>query len=282
MERQRTKGLSFLGAGDGAPLLLLHGIPGSAHAWEAAGALLADRYRVIIPDLLGFGHSDLPKGDYYMEAQATALRELLDDLGIASLYLGGHDFGGPVALSLMRMFPELEIKGLVLSATNVFTDTHVPLPLRVAKIPILNTALFKAMVGNRVGLRMMYLAATKAKSEASWQRFGLHLTPTGVDLTRRIFQRSLADLKANYHAVEDMLARIAVPTLILWGANDPFFSASVGERVQETIPRSALKVYEYTGHFVPEERPTRVAQDILGFFGGLEPSEDTQAAVRQP
>jgi pimeloyl-ACP methyl ester carboxylesterase len=269
MERQRDKRLSFLEAGDGEPLLLLHGIPGSAHAWETAGALLADRYRVIIPDLLGFGHSNPPKGDYYMEAQATAIRELLADLGIESLHLGGHDFGSPVALTLMRLFPELNFKGLVLSSTNVFSDTHVPLPLRVAKIPILNTVFFKAMVGNRVGLRMMHLAATKAKSVASWQRFGLHLTPTGVDLTRRIFQRSLSDLKANYHAVEDMLARIAPPTLILWGANDPFFSTSVGERVQEAIPGSALKVYERTGHFVPEERPASVAQDIVGFFGAL-------------
>lgn len=268
MERLRHKGLSILRAGDGEPLLLLHGIPGSAHAWEAAGALMAGRYRVVIPDLLGFGHSDPPKGDYYMEAQAAAIKEVLVGLDIESLYLGGHDFGGPVALTLMRLFPELEIKGLVLSSANVFTDTHVPLPLRVAKIPILNTVFFKAMVGNRVGLRMMYLAATKAKSEAAWQRFGLQLTPTGVDLTRRIFQRSLADLKANYHAVEDMLPRIAPPTLILWGANDPFFSASVGERVREAIPGSTLKVYERTGHFVPEERPTSVARDIVDFFFG--------------
>jgi pimeloyl-ACP methyl ester carboxylesterase len=236
---------------------------------------------VIIPDLLGFGHSDLPKGDYYIDAQAAAIGELLADLGIESLYLGGHDFGGPVALTLMRLFPELEIKVLVLSSTNVFTDTHVPLPLRVAKVPILNTAFFKAMVGNRVGLRMMHLAATKTKAEASWQRFSLHLTPTGIDMTRRIFQRSLADLKANYRAVEEMLPRIASPTLILWGANDPFFSASVGERVREAIPGSALKVYERTGHFVPEERPTSVARDIVCFFGGSEPREDTQATVRQ-
>jgi pimeloyl-ACP methyl ester carboxylesterase len=204
-----------------------------------------------------------------MEAQAAAIREFLADLGTERLYLGGHDFGGPVALTIMRLFPELEIGGLVLSSTNVFTDTHVPLPLRVAKFPAFNSIFFKAMVGNKVGLRMMYLAATKAESEASWQRFSLHLTPGGVDLTRRIFQRSLADLRANYQAVEKMLPSISPPTLVLWGANDPFFSATVGERVHEAISGSALKVYERTGHFVPEERPTQVAWDILGFFGGM-------------
>ena len=91
----------------------------------------------------------------------------------------------------------------------------------------------------------------------------------GIDLTRRIFQRSLADLKANYRAIENMLPSIRSPTLVLWGANDAFFAAALGERVHRTIPGSRLKIYEDTGHFVPEERPSRVAQDIMDFFGSM-------------
>jgi pimeloyl-ACP methyl ester carboxylesterase len=271
MERHKEGELSFLRGGEGEPLVLLHGIPGSAYAWEAAGRLLTDRYQVIIPDLLGFGRSDPPSGDYYVGAQALAISELLGYLGVRSLYLGGHDFGAPVALTLMRLFPELGVRGLVLSATNVFTDTHVPPPLRAARIPYLSTVFYKAMVGNRLGMRMMYLAATKDKSEVSWESFSRHLTPEGIDLTRRIFQRSLADLKANYRAIENTLPAITSPTLVLWGANDPFFAAAVGERVHRAIPGSRLKVYEDTGHFVPEERPSRVAQDIMDFLGSIGP-----------
>jgi pimeloyl-ACP methyl ester carboxylesterase len=269
LERLKEGELSFLRGGEGEPLVLLHGIPGSAYAWEAPGRQLADRYQVIIPDLLGFGRSAPPRRDYYMDAQAVAIRELLVELGLNRLYLGGHDFGDPVALTLMRLFPKLEIRGLVLSATNVFTDTHVPLPLRTARIPDLSPAFYKAMVGNRLGVRMMYLAATKDKSAVSWERFSQHLTPVSIDLTRRIFQRSLADLRANYRAIENMLPTIMSPTLVLWGANDPIFAASVGERVHRTIPGSRLKIYEDTGHFVPEERPSRVAQDILDFFESI-------------
>ena len=90
-------------------------------------------------------------------------------------------------------------------------------------------------------------------------------------MTRRIFQRSLADLKANYRAIEDMLPNITSPTLVLWGANDPFFAGSVGERVHRTVPQARLKVYEDTGHFVPEERPSLVAQDIMDFLGSIGP-----------
>jgi pimeloyl-ACP methyl ester carboxylesterase len=221
LARHRERGMSFLEGGEGDPFLFLHGIPGSSFTWSAVGELLTDHYHVIIPDLAGFGQSELSGEDYYIEAQAWGIKRTLDGLGIREVYLAGHDFGGPVALTLVRLFPELSVKGLVLSATNLFTDTYVPPPLRVARIPLLGTIFFKMMVGNRIGARMLYMAATVQKKEASWERFEQHLTPSALDLTRRIFQRSLADLKSNYQAVEDLLGRLVTPTLVHWGADDP-------------------------------------------------------------
>lgn len=264
--RHKEYGISFLKGGNGKPFLLLHGIPGSVISWEKVGFLLQNRYQVIIPDLLGFGESDFPKGDYYMENQARYIRELLRHLGITNLYLGGHDFGGPVALTLMRLFPDLEIRGLVLSGTNVFTDTYIPPPLRIAKVPILGKIFFKIMAGNIFGLWMMYQQAFKNKSKNSWKRFKKHLTAGCMEFTAKIFHKSLADLKSNYKELEDMLPRIAVPTIVLWGALDPFFSVSVGERTHKAINNSAFRIYDDTGHFVPEERPTEVAADIIKFF----------------
>ena len=116
-------------------------------------------------------------------------------------------------------------------------------------------------------MRMMHLAVTKNKKETTWEKFERHLTPSGIDFTRRIFQRSLSDLKTNYQLIEDMLSSIGIPTLILWGENDPFFAISVGERTHQAIHGSSLKIYEHTGHFVPEEQPSGVASDIMEFFG---------------
>lgn len=266
LEQRKEAGISFLEGGRGDTFLLLHGIPGSSLAWRAVGERLANEYRVVAPDLAGFGESDPPGGDYYMEAQARSIGLLLDDLGIEKLYLGGHDFGGPVALTLARVRPDLRIQGLVLSATNVFTDTHVPLPLRVAGVPVLGTALFRAAVGSVAGMRMMHLVAVANKEGLPWEAFRRHLTPSSLDLTRRIFQRSLADLRSNYRAVEDTLARLTMPTLVLWGDEDPFFRPPVGARTHKEIRRSVLKTYEGVGHFVPEEKPVLVAEDILGHF----------------
>lgn len=263
--RRKLGGVSFLEGGGGMPLLLLHGIPGSAVAWEGVGRILAGRYRVLIPDLAGFGASDSPPGDYYIDAQAEHVHRLLEALGVEELFLGAHDFGGPVALTLLRRFPRPEVRALVVSATNLFTDTYVPPPLRLAGVPVIGTLFFRLAAGNRFGLRLMYRAANRQGLRAPRE----HLTPSGMDLTRRIFQRSLADLPGNYGPLQAMLPDVRVPTLVLWGDRDPFFSTGVGRRTADAIPGGQLRVLSDTGHFVPEERPARVADEMDRFLSGL-------------
>jgi pimeloyl-ACP methyl ester carboxylesterase len=197
-----------------------------------------------------------------MEAQARGLKCLLDHLGVEDLLIGGHDFGGPVALTLLRLYPALRLRGLILTATNLFTDTFVPPPLRLARVPALGPAFFALAAGNRAGLGMMYRAATVQRQRLPWRRFRRHLTPGGMRFTWRIFQRSLADLETNYRPVQEMLPRIGVPTLVLWGDRDPFFSTTVAERSHRAIPGSVLDILPATGHFVPEEQPELVAASI--------------------
>jgi pimeloyl-ACP methyl ester carboxylesterase len=264
--RRKAASLSYLEGGAGQPMLFLHGIPGSAWAWAAVGERLTAHCRVLIPDLAGFGQSDPSAGDFYLEAQARAVGQLLRELGINTLCLAGHDFGGPVALTLLRLFPELQVQKLVLAATNLFTDTYVPPPLRLAKVPLLNRLFFKAMAGNRLGLGLIYWAAIRQKGAATWAKYERHLTPSGMALTSCIFQRSLADLKGNYQPIENMLPKLAMPTLVLWGSHDPFFAVGVGERIERAMPNATLQIYAQTGHFVPEEQPILVADALLTFL----------------
>jgi pimeloyl-ACP methyl ester carboxylesterase len=265
-------GLSYLRGGDGDPLLLLHGLPGSSHSWEPAGCHLASHYDVIIPDLSGFGHSEGLDRElhldhaFYMEAHAETIHGLLDALDLDAFYLAGHDFGGAVAVTLLRLFPEYTPKGLVLMATNLFTDTPVPLPLRLAGVPGLGTAVVRLVAGTRLGLRAMYWAAVHDKDTFGVEDFERHLTPSGIDQTRRIFRRSLTDMQGNYEDVEALLPQLDVPTLVLWGDRDPFFSVEEAERLVDTLPDATLTIFKETGHFVPEERPEGVAWHVRDFL----------------
>ncbi|NDJ85940.1 MAG: alpha/beta hydrolase [Chloroflexi bacterium] len=264
MQRHNHNGMSYLRAGDGKPILMLHGIPGSAYAWQDVGLALADQgYTVIIPDLMGLGESQATAPDFYMEDQAHALASLLKALDIGSCVLALHDFGGPVGVTLMRLYPELKVNALVITNTNLFTDTPVPLPLRVAAIPVLGKMFYDLAVGTRGGIRMLYRTALKQKETVPWSTFQRHLTPNGLRATSNTFHRSIRDLAGNYRAVEDKLPTLKMPTLVLWAEDDPLFAVDSGRRVAEQIPNASLKTYPHTGHFVPEEQPAQVTQDIL-------------------
>lgn len=259
--------MHYLRGGSGVPFVLVHGIPGSTASWEKVGSQLTQSHDVVIPDLMGFGQSDMPIADYYMEQQAGAIKTLLDDLGIRSIYLGGHDFGGPVAVTFMRLFPEFKIQGLVLSATNMFTDTYVPAPMKLAYIPFVGEIFYKLLAGTQFGLQMMYRQAFINKEAKSLEVFAKeHFTSSTINLTYKILHRSIANLEKNYQPVQDMLQCIQVPTLVLWGDSDPFFATENAERIHYAIKRSKVNIYKRTGHFVPEEKSKQVAEDILNYF----------------
>lgn len=266
LERRREGPTSYLIGGEGPVVLFLHGIPGSADAWTSVASELQDRYRVIVPDLLGFGRSAPSVDDYYMVGQARAVAALLDALDVSSFSLVTHDFGGPVGLTLLRDHSEFQLARLVLASTNVFTDTYVPPPLRIASVPVVGTLAFGAFVGNRFGLRLLYQQAVARKDALPWSRFQRHLTPSAMTQTRRIFQRSLADMEANYGSIEAMLPDLDVPALVLWGDRDPFFDVTVGERTTGALPDARFVRFERTGHFVPEERPGDVAEELRTFL----------------
>lgn len=263
LHRRRGAGLSFLMGGDGEPLLLLHGVPGSSQAWQKVGIKIASRFRVIIPDLLGFGASDQPDDEFDLEAQAKAVRALLNYLQINTLYLGGHGFGAAIAVTLMRLYPELKIRGLTLSATNLFAETSMPFPMSLTQWPVFNQLFSWSMAGNRLGLRALYESAAQNKEELRWREFRHHLNSSSLKATRHILQHSAKNFATRYADIEAMLPQIACPTLLLWGDEDPFVSIEVGEQALAILPDAVLKVYGFTGHFIPEERPLECAEDIV-------------------
>ena len=272
--RHKLGSLSYQECGRGTPFLLLHGLSETSRSWQAVALLLAPHFRVIAPDLLGFGASDLPSEDVYMEDQALAVKALLAELRIKSAFVAGHDFGGPVAMTLLRLAPELQVHGIVLSNTNMFTDTNVPPPLRVAGVPLLGWLAYRIMAGSRFGLWMTYRMAIARKRDLSWREFSRDMDARSLRLTQRVFQRSLADLPGNYQAVQDQLKQTRSPGLVLWGDRDPFFNLDVGRRTAQAMPNAQFRTLAGAGHFGPQECPRDYAAAIIDAFGHLRRIDD--------
>jgi pimeloyl-ACP methyl ester carboxylesterase len=248
--------------GDGRPILLLHGIPGSRRTWRQVARRLQHKHEVIVPDLLGFGGSSDPLADFHALGQAEAMWGLLDDLGIRDIHAVGFDFGGPIAVAMYRQRPE-RVGTLTLAATNVFADTPVPLPLRTARLPGAGEALFSAMC-SWPGLAALWIPAVRDKAALPWGAF-LESLPNrrGRQSTRRIFLDSIRHLQSRYKPIQETLGSIRCPAAVIWGDGDPFFPVSVGERTAVSIRGATFRLLSGCGHFIPGERPDALAAAIL-------------------
>ncbi len=250
------------------PLLLLHGIPGGAGEWDKVIDHLPDGYRVIVPDLLGFGASSRPTGalDLHAENQANALAVALEQLDIASVMVVGHDFGGPVALWLTRLRPGL-VTNLGLVAANVMPDTPIPTPLNLLKVPLVG-GLVERMMMSPPALRMM------ANRGVGRPKIAIDVRAYVGDrrqarAIRTIFSTSLRNLRDLYTPTREALDALDIPVFVAWGDHDPFFPVAEGRRIADAVAGSTFTVFDGAGHFLPDERPDLLAELIVKSDLGL-------------
>lgn len=247
----------------GPTVVLLHGIPGSRATFAKVGEQLGKTCRVVVPDLLGFGDSTDAPAHYHAKEHAEVVVRLLGELGVEDLHLVGFDFGGPTAIRVAATLGS-RVRSLTVAATNMFPDTPVPFPLRLAKVPVLGWLFFRLAFGT-FGLMAMWLVAVADRRAFPFDQYRTALEGHGARTTRRIFLSSMRDLPGLYGEVERQGRALGLPSLVLWGDRDPFFPITVGERTAEALD-AELRVLEGCGHFVPEERPTETADAIAGLI----------------
>jgi pimeloyl-ACP methyl ester carboxylesterase len=261
MDTSRSRsGLGYQRHGEGPPVVLLHGIPGSSASWRAVRDLLAADHDVVIPDLLGFGASDRPRElrQLHATAQAAAVEHLLDELGCGQATVAGHDFGGPVAVLLARSRPDL-VWRLALFASNAFADTPVPFPLSTIKLPVVGR-LAAAMLFSAPSLRLMLRTGVGQPCIRLNGTAGLG-DQDQQHAIRTIFAGSLRHLPELYAPVEAALDALRIPTHVGWGDRDPFFPVEQGRRTATAL-EATFELLPRAGHFLPQERPTEVAAAI--------------------
>lgn len=239
----------------GPAVVLIHGIPGSSRSWAAVARALATDHTVVVPDLLGFG-DDGSWNELDAGTQAAALASSLDRQGIAKATIVGHDFGGPIAMTLHAARPDL-FEALGLLATNAFPDTPIPFPLSTVNWPIVGNAMAR-MLFSAPALKMML------------RMFGS--TELGnPDSVRAIFTDALQNLEERYGHYPATLREVRVPSLVLWGDRDPFFPVEQGRRLADLLQHGDLEVIRGAGHFLPEQRADAVADSIARLVARTEP-----------
>jgi len=258
-------------AGKGPLLLLVHGMAGSAETWRHVMPALAKRFTVLAPDLLGQGQSDKPRGDYSLGAHANTLRDLLDALGYPRATVVGQSLGGGVAMQFAYQFPE-RCERLVLVDSGGL-GREVTVYLRMLTVPGFEAVfpLFCAPPLRDAGnLIATWLGRAGVRSTPASQEIWRSYTSLADAGSRRAFFRSLhdvIDLSGQAVSALSRLYRAArLPTLIVWGAQDPFIPVSHAIAAQQAIPGSRLEIFDGVGHYPHCEAPERFVAVLIDFI----------------
>ena len=264
-------------AGDGPPLLLLHGITSSAATWKDVIPQLAESHTVIAPDLLGHGQSAKPLGDYSLGAYASGIRDLLGLLKVESATVVGHSLGGGVAMQFAYLFPD-RCNRLVLVASGGL-GREVNVLLRAAALPgaefVLPLICAEPIrnAGNAIGQAMEKVRLRPSTDmREMWRGF----SSLGSMESRRAFLhtlRTIVDVGGQRVSATDRLYLAQhLPTMIVWGAKDPVIPATHGVAAAAAIPGSRLELFEKSGHFPHRDEPQRFVNALQDFLDTTEPA----------
>jgi pimeloyl-ACP methyl ester carboxylesterase len=277
--------LCYRTGGEGPALLLVHGIAGRAENWDPILPALARTHTVIAPDLPGHGISGKPPGDYSIGALASAMRDLLVYLGHEHATVIGHSLGGGVAMQYAYMFPERCERLVLISSGGLGPD--VSLILRAAALPgadlfLSVTAGAAGKVGGPVGKA---LGAVGLRPNADVAEVARGFASLADAETRMAFLSTLRSVIGTNGQRVDASNRLylaaEMPTLIVWGENDPIIPASHGERAHEAMPGSRLLVLPGAGHMPHFDDPMGVSGALLEFIEETEPANVTPERWRE-
>jgi pimeloyl-ACP methyl ester carboxylesterase len=249
--------LHYSEAGAGTPLVLLHGYPLGSEIWRAQQAGLADRWRVITPDLRGHGKSTAPEGPYSMEAMARDVLALLDALRIPKAVLMGHSMGGYVTLAAAKIAPE-RFLGLGLVASQAASDTDEARQGRFKMVEKV-AAEGSAPVAAALMPRLFAPESGAGKSIVEEVRLMILKTPpAGIIGT-------LQGMAARENS-EAVLAKMDVPILILAGEHDQIVPLAKSQGLAAAVPGATLAIIEKAGHMPMLEEPERTTAAITEFL----------------
>jgi len=261
-------------AGSGPPLLLVHGWPQNWACWRRVVPLLADRYRLFMPDLRGHGWSDAPRHGYDKEQLTTDLLGLLDALRLDQVGYVGHDWGGWTGFLACLRDPERFSALLALGIVHPFQQ---PTPAKAAEAwrgayqvalstPLLSAALLRSSP--------WFVASMIRAGSANPETFSAdELRAYGEVLQQRERARATVALYRTFLLREAPRLsryrnqRLVVPTRLVIGAQDGIGSPAMLDGWQDHADDMSVEVLDGVGHFIPDEAPAVVAARVGSLFG---------------
>ena len=261
--------------GSGPPVVLLHGWPQHWWTWRAIMALLADRHRVIAPDLRGFGWSEATPRGYRKDELAADVAGILDALDVERAHVVGHDWGGVVGMLLCLDHADRVERFVPMNTAHVWPTLPLwRIPKQVGGFSY-QGVLASPLLGPRVGssrfvLRRIF-GLVSDQSDAVLEPFDVFAArfqdPARARAVQQVYRSFLlyeypAWLRGRYRD-----RRLTTPTLWLHGTGDPVITPGLFKDIGEHADDVRIEYLDGCGHFPQEEQPALVAGHLREFFG---------------
>ena len=264
--------IAFWSAGEGRPLLLVHGYPTSSWDWHRIWDALAEKRRVVACDMLGFGLSDKPKSGYSIHRQTDLQQALLDHLGVDAFDAVVHDYGDTVGQEMLARRNEgsgfATMGRIVLLNGGLFPEQH-----RLRPIQKLGIGPFGFLVGLLMNRRRFGAAfsevfgpATQPSKEELDDHWRLISHNGGHRLTHKLLHY-IRERREHRERWVGALQQSRVPIKLVCGGADPVSGRHMFDYFLELVPGAEAVCLDDIGHYPQLEAPQRVLDELLPFLG---------------
>jgi pimeloyl-ACP methyl ester carboxylesterase len=280
----------YRSAGDprASVLLLLHGFPASSFMFRELIPRLADQYRVIAPDLPGFGFTEVPearKYKYSFDALATTIEAFTDALGLKQYAIYVFDYGAPTGFRLALRHPE-RVTAIVSQNGNAYEeglgDAWAPIRKYWGEPTKENRQVIRQGVLTLDGTRWQYTHGVANPESVAPESYTLDVAllerPGNKEIQLDLFLDYASNVKL-YPKFQEYFRKSKPPLLAIWGKNDPFFIPPGAEAFKKDIPSAQVQFLD-TGHFAIETHAVEIAAAMKQFLeaAGVSPQLAKAAA----
>lgn len=276
-------------SGDGQPtIVLLHGLPDDSRIYGCLQPRLAAAHRTVAPDFLGWGSSQPNDGlSLGFGMLDRTLTQILDALELERVVLVAHDMSGPAAVRWTAAHPERAAALVLLNTYYGWNSARMPLALKLFHLPYLGRLVRRFLDVGRTGLSWHVYRWQVGQVWPGWTADFDRLLRIfhGVFRHSRTARRAfhtinneiVGQIEANQRSLET-LTSLETPTLILWGARDPYLKPAVARQFHRLVPNSELHMVAGAGHFIQLQAADELAERIQEFVSRTGQSRNSSAS----
>ena len=240
------------GPANGPVVVLIHGLGGRAEDWHNLSPYLAKAgYRVYMPDLFGYGRSEKPADfSYSVRNEAGAVVGFLDAMGLKQVDLSGWSMGGWIAQIVADTHPERVNRLMLFDSAGLYAKPNWDTNLFIAKTPADLTQLEALLMPNPPAIPgFVARDILRLTRQRAW-----------------IIQRALSTMLTGQDATDNLLPRLKMPVLILWGEKDQITPLEQGQKMHVLVPQSELDVFNGCGHLAPQQCTGEMGPRVVEFL----------------